>query len=433
MIWNLDNVENWINNGCNEDLITELDLENVWTNNGWKNLKEIPNEIYNLLNLEVLKLSYNKIKKLPNEINNLQKLKYLDLSNNKLENINEIEILINLRDLNLSNNLITDISYKIENLINLETLNLSHNSIKRLPNEIGNLINLKKLFLNNNKLKFLFDTIGNLTNLQYLMIRNNDLCDLPVSIGNNINLLHIDAIYNNFVTIPIEITNILNLQSFTYDINTIDYIPVQIIRFLDKKNIMCGKFGKNTCNDIKNKIEQNINISIEHVMKYKPTYKIQDLHDIIINNKYINEKTKVILYDYLTMENLYKINEHKSITFSDLLLNVLSHIDNHIFPYKIYDIFEEEINNSINECFISKMSRLVNTLYWFCDNVSLYISEEEQIDTIVRNVKNKLLDEYDETYNKSNYSIKNHKKYVKQELLKMNYTIDKINTWLNKI
>ena len=99
-------------------------------NLSYSNIKEIPKEIGNLINLERLYLYTNQITKIPSEIGNLINLNILDLSDN---NIGEIPT-------------------EIGKLINLIKLYLNNNQIREIPSEISRLINLKVLYLCNNKL-----------------------------------------------------------------------------------------------------------------------------------------------------------------------------------------------------------------------------------------------------------------------------------------
>jgi hypothetical protein len=69
-----------------------------------------------------------------------------------------------------------------EKLLNLTELNLMDNKLTELPKEIGKLVNLTELFLDNNQLKVLPKEIGNLVNLTELFLHNNQLVELPKEI-----------------------------------------------------------------------------------------------------------------------------------------------------------------------------------------------------------------------------------------------------------
>jgi len=157
--------------------ITELDLTG-------ENIKELPAEIGQFTNLNVLNLSDNKLTKLPAEIGQLINLTDLYLEMNNLRKIpEEIGNLINLDVLNLEGNLLKKLPVSIGNLINLSILNLHLNELEELPEEIVQLTNLIELNLESNNLSELPEEIGYLSNLKELYLDNNPLTQLPESIG----------------------------------------------------------------------------------------------------------------------------------------------------------------------------------------------------------------------------------------------------------
>lgn len=105
---------------------------------GTNHLTKVPDDIGNLVNLEVLILSNNSLKKLPPAIGELKKLRILDLDENKIEVLPyEIGELSSLSKLTVNNNKLTTIPKSIGKLTNLESLHLSENKLLSLPEEIG--------------------------------------------------------------------------------------------------------------------------------------------------------------------------------------------------------------------------------------------------------------------------------------------------------
>ena len=122
-----------------------------------------------------------------------------------------------------------------------------------------------------------------------------------------------------------------------------------------------------------------------------------------MNGLIIFKKLKIYLYD-LFIYNLY----------------------NYIFKNEIYKILEQEMNESICKCFTGRMSRLINCLNGFDDNIVINISNNEQIGNIIILIKDKLLLE-------NNYTEELHKKIVMKELYDRGYSKDIIDEWIDYI
>lgn len=130
-------------------------------------LTEIPNEVFELIHLEVLILGNwisderNKISHISNKITNLSNLKCLDLRCNNIEIFPEV----------------------ICELMTLEILDLNSNLISDVPDAICNLINLKELYLSNNRIEYLPVTFNKLKCLEDIELTSNPLIKPPFEVA----------------------------------------------------------------------------------------------------------------------------------------------------------------------------------------------------------------------------------------------------------
>ena len=217
---NWTNNTNWLSSGAlstwygittdSQGRITELNL----TRNQLKG--ELPPELANLTNLEVLALGGNQLTgTIPTWLSNLANLQELYLWGNELTGEIPTE-LSNLTILALSENQLTGpIPRELSNLTNLTILALSHNQLTgEVPADLSSLSNLTELYLHENQLTGEIPAeLGNLTNLTILTLYENQLTgEIPTELGSLSNLT-ILTLYENQLTgpIPRELSDLTNL------------------------------------------------------------------------------------------------------------------------------------------------------------------------------------------------------------------------------
>jgi internalin A len=212
---------------------TALDLRS-------RGLTEIPPEIFQFSNLQVLYLGDNQITEIPDILLShsqsknatLSNLYILDLRNNQIKEIPDvIATFSNLKDLNLVNNQIKEIPNAIAALSNLQFLNLSNNQIKEIPDAIATLSNLQSLNLSNNQITEIPDLIADLSNLQKLSLSNNQIKEIPDAITQFVNLKRLVLKDNPITNIPPEIIR----KGWGNDINENGY-PQAIFSYLKAHN-----------------------------------------------------------------------------------------------------------------------------------------------------------------------------------------------------
>ena len=200
-------------------------------------------KLWQLTQLETLRLSNNSIGSIPEQINNLQNLKELFLSNNELTSFpeqNEDSRLTSLEQLSLSSNNFEQ--FPELNNPELTSLSLSHNNINSINIlSINNLTKIKYLNLNNNNLSNIPSEISMLNKLEDLDIGMNQITSLPPEIKDLTNLIRFYVSNNNINEFPIEIVELTNLKTLMLSNNNISELPPEIgqlisLNFLNIEN-----------------------------------------------------------------------------------------------------------------------------------------------------------------------------------------------------
>ena len=216
---------NWLTSGAlstwygvttnSQGRVTELNL----TRNQLKG--ELPHELANLTNLEVLALGGNQITgTVPAWLSSLANLQELYLSGNKLTGAIPTE-LSNLTILTLSENQLTGPIPR--ELSNLTILTLSENQLTGpIPRELSNLTNLTILALSENQLTGPIPReLSNLTNLTILALSENQLTgEIPTNLSSLFNLTEL-YLHENQLTgpIPPELSNLTKLERLSLSQN----------------------------------------------------------------------------------------------------------------------------------------------------------------------------------------------------------------------
>ena len=161
----------------------------------------------------------------PENIYKLVNLELLDLTDNNIENIlSEISNLTCLETLNLSYNGITEIIPEMCNLKNLSSLYFGYNGITSIPPEICNLTNLTELLLNDNSITEFLPELCQLANLSVLSLNNNTITKIPLELSQLINLTELYLNENNIEEIPSELFQLTNLSILELNSNNIKNI-----------------------------------------------------------------------------------------------------------------------------------------------------------------------------------------------------------------
>jgi len=396
--------------------IKELDkLVNLQVLNLSNNLITEIKGLTKLTDLQVLNLTNNQITEIKG-LENLVNLQFLNLSRNQIIEIKGLDNLVNLKILDLTKNKITNIN-NIDNLINLRYLNLSNNQIIEI-NGLDNLVNLKILDLENNQLTEMTG-LNNLINIQRLNLGDNQITEIK-NLNKLEGLKELYLHYNQIIEIPLSLCNLRNINIISYTHNPIEYIPLPVERWLDRLNrkITVNNMVYNDKQNIHNHhIQNSFRTSLSNIFKDKQLLDLQTIKQQILENNVLLEQTKREILNYCdddTMHTSYLI------TYSDLLIYVWSRIIASVNADEILTVLNQEINDGICMCFTGRLTRLLNTLVGFYDDIELQISDSEQITNIIMALKNKFHgDQLMEA--------------VRKELLDRQYSESIINEWLDYI
>jgi len=359
--WKYNDLQKWIGSGCNNDDAINVILLNC----SEEHLTVLPPEIGQLINLQIFYCHRNQLTVLPQEIGNL----------------------INLQQLDCYSNQLTVLPPEIGNLINLQTFNCLDNRLTVLPPEIGNLINLQIFNCYMNQFIVLPPEIGKLTNLQSFDCSRNQITVIPTIISNLINLEIFSCHSNQLTTLPPEIGYLINLRIFHYTYNEIEYIPPNVLRLINRLHIQYIK-NQGIYNDAQSVHNHNIQKCIikciNYIMSQVPDINFEQLNEYIINNEILNDNTKQLLFEYIANDEIHSII---GLSFKELLLNTISLINKNKYKNEILNILNTELLDAECKCFTGRISRLVNCLNGFDENIQIQITDNEQIANIILQIR----------------------------------------------
>jgi internalin A len=334
-----------------------LRLKNV---RGLNSYFSLPNELFDLENLEVLDLGNSKIDKLPLDITNLKNLKCLHLyRTNIIDFPRQIFEMHQLEELSLPSN-INAIPIEIENLVNLKHLGIINTSITSLPEQICSMKNLEDLFLSGNNLTYLPEQIGNLRNLKFLNLSESNITSLPEQIGNLRNLKVLNLAGSNIISLPEQIGNLKHLSSINLSRSKIEVLPKSLknITKLKRLELKNTHFTAVLPPEILN---QNPNEIINFIITYQQDdnkIKLNESKMLIVGQGNVGKSS---LLHRLIHDKYYDANELTSTEGIDIAKWSFSK-DQENYNLNVWDFGGQEIYHSTHQFFLTNRSLYI--LVW---------------------------------------------------------------------
>jgi hypothetical protein len=343
---------------------------------------------------------------------------------------------------------------------NIETVILTFNQIRSFPQNLPN--NLISINVSNNSISKLPDNNCFPPNIQFVELSSNSLLDLPewllelnpnttirlmpnrfwfnayseISLNKKIHGYHIQIAERFFGA---GLRNKL-IKTKDRSINEAYIRPlrrndIDILNIRDNTNIIANQhrpiMNMNTTaeqsqNVHNSDIQNSFSKSVTNIMQ-NPAPKISNCFNkirwhYILDGKNIFANLKllsIIKLDYSSPS----IVSRNGVTYSEILERIWAISEIHEYKNEIRNVLRDEIIAGKDVCFTGKVTRLVNTLSGFVEEVQIGISENEQINnaviaTIRRCEQNKELDVTKE---------------VKAILDELNVPNDRQDIWLNAI
>jgi hypothetical protein len=414
--------------------------------------------------------------------NNITRLpKKLDLRNcirfyivlNKLEFFEENLVLPNCEIFAISNNCVKSLSLnlcdsltkciefmihfnlieKLPDCINLkmcQNFNISYNFLKILPREVilpeCKNFDIQKNLISELPLNLylpLCETFAAQNNYISQIPKNLDLpmCRLINFFSNRINLISNNIKLDRVESIILAHNRLRELPDFLLKFNTLTYIDIegnnnlwispQIKRYIDIRHKLVEReipFWETENNVHDSAVQECVRESIKNIMNRRDIihYDIETLENIIIKNDRIMQDNKDILIEYIKDKTIHST---LYVTFSDILNSVFQIIDkdfNLETQNEIYKSLNLEIKDSLEMCFIGRITRLINSLNGYSNLIKIELNSADSVAMLVWQIKKEL--ELVQEYN-----IEKHRNILINRMTEMGYDKKTIDEWSNNV
>ena len=312
-------------------------------------------------NLQILIFNKSSVIEFPNNLPTTLTSIYCYTS--KIKTLPDLSYLINVEIIDIHDNYLE----KIVNLLppNIKTLDLSYNMLKEILIEIP--YELASLDLSYNILSETF----NLKNKATMLVSNSMYSDEYF-----FKITKLNTKFNHTNTI----NNYSNIIHNTHNTNII---------YENKQNVHSSS------------IQNSVSKSVTQLIALTDNLQLRDIEYIIHqleqhNKNYINYFFKLITFSNSSIKrhltswcSINDISTTHGITYKQLVKYVYAIIENHKDRNELEKIMIQEIYESVDYCFTGKFTRMINILSGFVEEITIYISPKEQMQSkIAITVKN---------------------------------------------
>ncbi len=357
-------------NVTNIDTIDELIKLDNYNNIIWLKIKNITfyTPFFFPTNLQLIYINDCKnikyLERLPKSIT------FIEIINCTMTNVNNLfsKDMNYVETINLSKNRIVEIPKNLpESLISLD---LSENDIDILPLNICFPKNIKNINLSYNKLQDLPEWFLELNAETYVSLMPNKFwfnLYTNISLNKTIQDYHIQ-IANRFFDISLgrKLVNTRNINRINLNNRRTTFEQGQNVHNSDIQD----SFSKSIANIMKN--------TSPRIPKYLDKiwwYYIFDGFNIAYNLSFI--------YHIRINCNDPTVVSRNGVTYGELLERIWAISEIHEHKIEMRKVLRQEITSGIDVCFTGRVTRLVNSLTGFIEEVQVGISENEQISNVV--------------------------------------------------
>ena len=149
----------------------------------------------------------------------------------------------------------------------------------------------------------------------------------------------------------------------------------------------------------------------------------QKVMNEILDDKIVTEETKKALIEYCEDKTQHSV---LFVDFQELLIKVWNRIQRHKESEEIKKILNDEMSESICKCFTGRLTRLVNVLNGYYDDINIEIGDSEQLGNVVIAIRDTLM-------KTGKYTQEEHRKEVRKEFEEREVKENIIQEWLEFI